>query len=602
MKNRNPKWLIIWLLSALSCLAQPLLVEGVPSPVPASANGIYERQSTGWAKGTEWRIARAGSYWTLDQYVDGAWSIGSVLSANQSPSPWAAPWPGGMSVTLADPGTIGSAGGGAITDPGTIGAPGVQPSIDPFLRPYPQNLSEEQKAAVLENLGILNPDELNALLESFAKPPRTALDVLDSADHLYFLSEAGNTIFDAKGDLNLTVTGTISDAAFDPFFDTSRAFTDNNRADSSEDLATNGNPYWGVVGFSVDSVTGQDQLISSSDETGNPNNFQLYRVGNSLRFRVIRFGTELNFDEVSLEGLEAGESYIAVFRADGTNIRLAATGLGEALDDNSLSLTASTFPLRVGFKKNSSLDSNNFWNGEIGLVGIGFGQLSDSDTKLLLSAKSVDFRSAHKAIRGIGAWGDSLTTTSFAPEPWPMLLAAAAGGYSHTVNGIGGQNSTEIRARMEATPLENLRVDTLVVWAGNNNSSARQGVVDDVSAMVDRGLLAGCRQVLIFGLPNRSGFNSTSSVISDLQTNLDFCNAGFQAKAASDERIKYVDLHEAFINPANYSPLDGNDSSDQNAGIVPRSARDTPASPNSTHLGNPGTRHISSTVLPIMTQ
>jgi len=222
MKNRNPKWLIIWLLSALSCLAQPLLVEGVPSPVPASANGIYERQSTGWAKGTEWRIARAGSYWTLDQYVDGAWSIGSVLSANQSPSPWAAPWPGGMSVTLADPGTIGSAGGGAITDPGTIGAPGVQPSIDPFLRPYPQNLSEEQKAAVLENLGILNPDELNALLESFAKPPRTALDVLDSADHLYFLSEAGNTIFDAKGDLNLTVTGTISDAAFDPFFDTSR--------------------------------------------------------------------------------------------------------------------------------------------------------------------------------------------------------------------------------------------------------------------------------------------------------------------------------------------------------------------------------------------
>jgi len=233
MKNRNPKWLIIWLLSALSCLAQPLLVEGVPSPVPASANGIYERQSTGWAKGTEWRIARAGSYWTLDQYVDGAWSIG----------------------------------------------------------PYPQNLSEEQKAAVLENLGILNPDELNALLESFAKPPRTALDVLDSADHLYFLSEAGNTIFDAKGDLNLTVTGTISDAAFDPFFDTSRAFTDNNRADSSEDLATNGNPYWGVVGFSVDSVTGQDQLISSSDETGNPNNFQLYRVGNSLRFRVIRFGT-----------------------------------------------------------------------------------------------------------------------------------------------------------------------------------------------------------------------------------------------------------------------------------------------------------------------
>jgi lysophospholipase L1-like esterase len=94
-------------------------------------------------------------------------------------------------------------------------------------------------------------------------------------------------------------------------------------------------------------------------------------------------------------------------------------------------------------------------------------------------------------------WGDSLTNGSSGGEPRTALSRLLGNAYVYD-GGVGGETSTQIKTRMVADDYYKY-AGVVVIWAGNNNSSAFQTVIDDIDAMV--GHLDHSR-FLILGLIN----------------------------------------------------------------------------------------------------
>ena len=86
----------------------------------------------------------------------------------------------------------------------------------------------------------------------------------------------------------------------------------------------------------------------------------------------------------------------------------------------------------------------------------------------------------------IATWGDSLTNgtgASVAGTRYPAVLGTLFDPDRTVYNGgVGGETSTQIRARMVADTTYNYRC--VVLWAGRNNYTDTQTVLDDLAAMV----------------------------------------------------------------------------------------------------------------------
>jgi lysophospholipase L1-like esterase len=80
----------------------------------------------------------------------------------------------------------------------------------------------------------------------------------------------------------------------------------------------------------------------------------------------------------------------------------------------------------------------------------------------------------------LACWGDSLTQGA-GGTPYPTAIQPLTG-YIIYNGGVGGETSTQIRARMIAATSR--YPDTAIIWAGRNNSGASATVQADISAMV----------------------------------------------------------------------------------------------------------------------
>ena len=129
----------------------------------------------------------------------------------------------GMAQSLPDPGNIGTPGsGGSPADPGNTSGTGAGPLLltpDPYLRPYAQELSEEQRAAVLENLGLtgggsgvdaVSSTGFNLVADDFSiKPDSTVVDGTQLG-----LSTVGQLPYTLAGNANAIPRAVIRDGAW----------------------------------------------------------------------------------------------------------------------------------------------------------------------------------------------------------------------------------------------------------------------------------------------------------------------------------------------------------------------------------------------------
>jgi len=101
---------------------------------------------------------------------------------------------------------------------------------------------------------------------------------------------------------------------------------------------------------------------------------------------------------------------------------------------------------------------------------------------------------------GVVAWGDSLTygtgAVNAGGKSWPEWFAELTG--ANVVNkGVGGQISTQIKARMLAAP--ELHKAFTVIWAGRNNAYATDAIKADIAEMV---AALGHDNYLVIGITN----------------------------------------------------------------------------------------------------
>ncbi|MFT6182028.1 MAG: hypothetical protein ACJAQT_002080 [Akkermansiaceae bacterium] len=132
-------------------------------------------------------------------------------------------------------------------------------------------------------------------------------------------------------------------------------------------------------------------------------------------------------------------------------------------------------------------------------------------------------------------------------------------------------------------------------WFGNNDPTNRQIVVDNYERVIERALADGAERVILIGLINRSGYESSQATIDTVQGHHDFINDGLAQLASSNPQVFYADIRSWFQNPVNYpnDSLTVDDLSDIDRGIIPRGMRDDPTSPSSTHLGPSGAAHLA---------
>lgn len=475
-----------------------------------------------------------------------------------------------------------------------------------------QTISDEEKEQMAKNW----PEAGDRSVRPLKSVSRFALDngrkrpieILSQADHLYLMDEASGGLVDVMGGLDLVENETIDAAAVDADFGSSRGFDDVSRhfGASATNLTRNGGPFWTVFAIKFDSLTATQGIWCESNSSSD-RSITCYMVNATMYVRVVRKDTSDNFDRVELSGFQAGTPYLVVFRADGTNLYLEATGLSPAEEDNTLELKETNYPLKVGTGEISGTVESNFFDGDLGLFAYGKGQLSEREAYWLTQSTAEDLDELRARIEversriyRLGAVGDSTTGTNYVYPSWPTRAAALVPGWSADVHGVGGQTSSLIRDRLLGYHPDNIRRGVFAIFAGNNNAAQRQVVIDDVKVMVDHLLVIGVEKVLILGLPNRTGYSSTQQEMDDARAHQAFCDEGFAKIAASDTRVEFLDVHDHFVNPANYTPIDSDDVADQAAGIIPRSVRDDPDSGTSTHFSAIGADHIAALVAPYL--
>lgn len=116
-----------------------------------------------------------------------------------------------------------------------------------------------------------------------------------------------------------------------------------------------------------------------------------------------------------------------------------------------------------------------------------YNQLVADITATLAMGTPTAFASANDVIGGlnIACWGDSLTSGTGAGSPngppWPTVLQTSTN-YGVFQGGVGGQTSTQIRARMQADTAKFSY--SAIIWAGANNLNQQATVLADIAAMV----------------------------------------------------------------------------------------------------------------------
>ncbi|MFT7173776.1 MAG: hypothetical protein ACI9NQ_002001 [Paracoccaceae bacterium] len=181
-------------------------------------------------------------------------------------------------------------------------------------------------------------------------------------------------------------------------------------------------------------------------------------------------------------------------------------------------------------------------------------------------------------------------------QSWPERVAALEGAsWTFEASGIGGQTSTPIVDRYLTYPSSNTAARVVAPWFGNNDPTNRQIVVDNYERVIERALADGAERVILIGLINRSGYESSQATIDTVQGHHDFINDGLAQLASSNPQVFYADIRSWFQNPVNYpnDSLTVDDLSDIDRGIIPRGMRDDPTSPSSTHLGPSGAAHLA---------
>jgi lysophospholipase L1-like esterase len=205
--------------------------------------------------------------------------------------------------------------------------------------------------------------------------------------------------------------------------------------------------------------------------------------------------------------------------------------------------------------------------------------LSQDPLNLTVKKRDLQPESSHldPAYIPIFAWGDSMTegyTASPFPTPYPAQLATLLG-YTVTNKGVGGENSTQIRARMIADTGSYSK--SVIIWAGRNNFSDPTTVKADIAAMITA---LGHTRYLVLGI-----LNSANGYIGTLQhTQILSLNADLKAIYGS----KYVPIREAII--AGYNSSIPQDVTDHNNDVPPTSLR-VPGDP--LHLNTAGNELVA---------
>lgn len=460
--------------------------------------------------------------------------------------------------------------------------------------------------------GEVTNTAVNTAIEQDPIASRESLEVADAlhrimsnADHAFLCSEdESGGFYDAAGDMPLTewtspggtgtpVPGTIPGSTSDTTWNTTREWTLNLfEIAQGQTIPLNGGPFWVTMGVRLGTTANPlGSALCGQTEHGDVNGVQwaLYRTGNTiLQFLIQRAAGGFQTHSVTIDGLQAGVDHFIHARFDGTNIYLQLDDT-IVVGDASGGLWGEDKPFALGHAYVSGSGNNNHWRGEIGYCIFGRGHISPDDVRVMQNATLYDWQRMEKKGLGFEAFGDSLTSANYADPSWVTVTGDEARGLPTLMHGISGQNSTGIRSRMEGFLPEMLKRGWIAIWAGNNNASDTSTVIDDVTAMREEALSKGARKILLLGLPNRLVVTSDPGDVATEQGYLDTINTALAALATANADTEYLDVHDLFVNPANYTPVDADDTADQTLGVVPRSARD---SPTGTHLGNVGAAHL----------
>lgn len=162
-------------------------------------------------------------------------------------------------------------------------------------------------------------------------------------------------------------------------------------------------------------------------------------------------------------------------------------------------------------------------------------------------------------VKKIAAWGDSFTHGGGITMPefaYPVQLQKISG-YEVYNGGIGGQTSTQIKARMLAAT--DKKDWAAIIWAGSNNFWAPQIVKADIAEMV---AFLGHKRFLVLPILNDATERKGSSeYMSIMKLNSDL-------KAAYPEN--YLDVRAYLLTLSNGSAQDEKDVTDD---VIPSSLR-----------------------------
>jgi lysophospholipase L1-like esterase len=169
-------------------------------------------------------------------------------------------------------------------------------------------------------------------------------------------------------------------------------------------------------------------------------------------------------------------------------------------------------------------------------------------------------------IKKIAAWGDSFTSGGGVTMPefvYPVQLQKISG-YEVYNGGIGGQTSTQIKARMLAAP--DKKDYNAIIWVGTNNYWQPQIIKADIAEMV---AFLGHKRFLVLSLLNdKNQKKGTMDYITIVKLNNDL-------KELYPDN--YLDIRSYLISLSDGSAQDEQDRADD---VIPSSLRSDGSHPN----------------------
>jgi hypothetical protein len=420
------------------------------------------------------------------------------------------------------------------------------------------------------------------------------------------MGEDGATITDIRGSNNATIVGSLPDPTSDQSFYKARTFDGTTMSAVTGDLGNARNAFTAIITHRHDALT-SDGLLSSAKSTATSSDFSevnwmTWAASDEITFYCRRANSTGNFDQLRISPIEAGVGYTTLMQNDGAKMTLLVSGVGLLDTDAALysSYTETTDqPLHIGKSFQTAAAASTLLDGESGGVLYYKKAIGSDYYPLVEQLKPAHWREYIRVNLGVGAWGDSLTTASFADPSYVKGFATGMGLHDHDLNGVGGETSVSIISRINGTSLADLRRKYTIIFMGNNDgNSAMATAAQNTLDAINRFLLAGNQNILVLGIPNRTVTDATDATIDDRTAYGAQIQAIVKPFCDATPYVTYFDTQDWFVNSDNYTPLDSDDSMDQGKGIVPRSCRDDRFSVASTHFGDIGAAHLAALLLP----